>query len=56
MHIKTQKVAANLFIYLFDSCNCVIQLALFGGTEGVWVTVGGHLFPVGTAVGEEKDV
>lgn len=29
---------------------------MFGGTEGLWATVGGNLFPVGTAVGEEKDM
>lgn len=45
-----------LFIFLFNSCNDVIELVLFGGTEGLWATVGGNLFPVGTAVGEEKDM
>lgn len=45
-----------LFIFLFNSCNDVIELVLFGGTERLWATVGGNLFPVGTAVGEEKDM
>lgn len=44
------------FFFLFNSCNDVIEFVLFGGTEGLWATVGGNLFPVGTAVGEEKDV
>lgn len=60
MYTETKKVTLCslfcLFIYLFNSGNEVIQLALFGGTEGAWVIVGGNLFPVGTAVGEEKDV
>lgn len=55
---QTQNVAIDiyLFIFLFNSCNDVIELVLFGGTEGLWATVGGNLFPVGTAVGEEKDM
>lgn len=60
VYTETKKVTLCslfcLFIYLFNSGNEVIQLALFGGTEGAWVIVGGNLFPVGTAVGEEKDV
>jgi len=60
VYTETKKVAVCslicLFICLFNSCNEVNQLALFGGTEGAWVTVGGNLFPVGTTVGEGKDV
>lgn len=50
-----QLIFIYLFIFLFNSCNDVIELVLFGGTEGLWATVGRNLFPVGTAVGEEKD-
>jgi len=53
---RLQLIFIYLFIFLFNSCNDVIELVLFGGTEGLWATVGGNLFPVGTAVDEEKDV